>query len=127
MPYQLTIVERPGYLHATVTGQNGMATVMGYLDEVQRECVARGFSRVLIEERLDGPRLDIMTVFHIAAEGSKNARASFDAIAYVDVNAENNRMKHAETVAVNRGVPVRVFVSVVDAEKWMQTQILDTD
>ncbi len=28
-------------------------------------------------------------------------------------------MKFAETVAVNRGLPVRLFSSVNDAEKWL--------
>jgi hypothetical protein len=120
--YKLTIVERPTYLHAIVTGSNDMATVMGYLGEVQRECAARGYSRLLIEERLDGPRLGTMAVFHIAAEGSARARGHFDAIAYVDVNAEGGRMKFAETVAVNRALPVKVFSTLADAEKWLLDQ-----
>ena len=120
--YKLTIVERPTYLHAIVTGPNDRATVMRYLGDVQRECVARGSSRVLIEERLEGPRLNTMAVFQIAAEGSVSARGTFDAIAYVDVNAEGHGMKVAETVAVNRGVPVKVFSSVVDAERWLLSQ-----
>jgi hypothetical protein len=28
-------------------------------------------------------------------------------------------MKFAETVAANRGIPVKVFSSVTDAEKWL--------
>ena len=28
-------------------------------------------------------------------------------------------MKFAETVAINRGMPVRVFASVADFEKWL--------
>jgi hypothetical protein len=61
-----------------------------------------------------------MGVFQIASEGSSRARGCFEAIAYVDVNAEGELMKFAETVAVNRGLPVTVFSSVSDAEKWLQ-------
>jgi len=43
----------------------------------------------------------------------------FEAIAYVDVNADGELMKFAETVAVNRSLPVVVFSSVSDAEKWL--------
>jgi hypothetical protein len=74
---------------------------------------------VLIEERLDGPRLGALDVFQIASEASSKAGGTLKAIAYVDVNAEGNMMQFAETVAVNRGVPVVVFSTVADAEKWL--------
>jgi hypothetical protein len=37
----------------------------------------------------------------------------------VDVHAEGSLMQFAETVAVNRSLPVRVFATVVDAEEWL--------
>jgi hypothetical protein len=46
------------------------------------------------------------------------------AIAYVDVNAEGNLMRFAQTVAVNRGLPIAVFPTVADAEKWLLSQDL---
>jgi hypothetical protein len=58
-------------------------------------------------------------VFQIASEGSNRARGVFKAIAYVDMSAKGDLMKFAENVAVNRGLPVRVFSSVRDAEKWL--------
>ncbi len=36
-----------------------------------------------------------------------------------NVKAESDLMKFAETVAVNRGLPVKVFASVSDAERWL--------
>jgi hypothetical protein len=42
------------------------------------------------------------------------------AIAYVDVNAQGSLMKFAEDVAVNRGVRVRVFGTVAEAERWLR-------
>jgi hypothetical protein len=122
MSYKLTLDQKPAYLHAVVTGQNSRQTVTGYLENIRRECVARGCVRVLIEEHLEGPRLEATAVFEIAAEGSSRAAGVFRAIAYVDVNASGDMMKFAETVAVNRGAPVRLFASVADAEKWLLTQ-----
>jgi len=121
MSYQLTITEKPSYVHALVTGANSRENVEGYLRDIMRECAARKCVRVLIEERLEGPRLDTLTVFHIASEGSRRAQGDFEAIAYVDVNAEGNLMKFAETVAVNRGLPVMVFSSLAKAEEWLLT------
>jgi hypothetical protein len=119
MPYKLAITQKPGYLHAVVTGENSKEAVARYLDEIQRECAARNCFRLLIEERLVGPRLGTTSVFEIASEKSESAPGRFKAIAYVDVNAEGDRMEFAETVAINRGLPVRVFSSVADAENWM--------
>lgn len=120
MSYKLTITERPTYLHAIVTGSNNEENVARYLEEILRECITRGCFRVLVEERLEGPRLGTMDVFQIASEGSNRSRGRMQAIAYVDVNAEGDLMRFAETVAVNRGMPIRVFSSVRDAEKWLQ-------
>jgi hypothetical protein len=119
MSYKLTITQKPTYLHAIVSGLNNEENVMRYLGEIQRECTARGCPRVLIEERLEGPRLNTMGVFQIASEGTSRVQGFFEAIAYVDVNAEGDLMEFAETVAVNRGLPVAVFSSVSEAEKWL--------
>jgi hypothetical protein len=82
--------------------------------------MARRVYRVLIEERLDGPRLGTMGVYQIAADGADRAKGLFEAIAYVDVNAKGRLMQFAETVAVNRGLPVTVFETVEEARKWLQ-------
>jgi len=41
MSCQLTIVAKPGYLHAVATGTNSPENVARYLGEVHRECAAR--------------------------------------------------------------------------------------
>ena len=122
MTYRLTIAQKPKYLHVIVSGQNSRENVVRYLEDILRECTARNCFRVLIEERLDGPRLGTLDVFQIASEGSSKAVTILKAIAYVDVNAEGGLMKFAETVAVNRMLPVVVFSSVADAEKWLQKE-----
>jgi hypothetical protein len=119
MSYKLTITQKPTYLHAIVTGMNSKENVAGYLEDIQRECTVRNCFRVLIEEHLEGPRLSTMGVFQIASEGSSRVQRQFEAIAYVDVNADGDLMNFAETVALNRGLPVKVFSSVSEAEKWL--------
>ena len=119
MTYELTIDQKPTYLHAIVTGRNSSENVARYLEEILHECIARRCFRVLIEERLEGPRLGTLDVFAIASGGSSPALRMLKAIAYVDVNAESDLMQFAETVAVNRALPVTIFSSVADAEKWL--------
>ena len=119
MTYKLTLEQKPEYLHAVVTGRNSKENVAGYLAELHRECVARGCSKVLIEERLEGPRLIMLDVFTIISQACSQIVGKLKAIAYVDVNAEGDLMKFAETVAFNRGLPVSVFSNVADAIKWL--------
>jgi len=68
--YALTIEPKPGYLHVVVTGDNTRDTVIRYMDEVVRECTLRQCFRVLVEERLAGPRLGTLDVFEMVATGS---------------------------------------------------------
>ncbi len=119
MTYELTILQKPNYLHAIVTGRNSKENVTQYLEQIREECIARNCHRVLVEERLEGPRLGTMDVFLIVAEESVKARGTVKEFAYVDVNAEGDLMPFAETVAVNRGMRVAVFSTVADAEKWL--------
>jgi hypothetical protein len=119
MSYQLQIIEMPTYLHAVVTGRNTIENVVGYLKDLLRECEARQCFNVLIEERLEGRRLETWDVYQVASDSSTLARGFFRTIAYVDVNAGGELMKFAETVANNRGVPMMLFATVAEAETWL--------
>lgn len=119
MSYQLQITDKPTYLHAVVTGRNTIENVTAYLKDLLRECEARQLFNVLIEERLEGRRLETWDVYQIASDNSTLARGFFRTIAFVDVNAGGELMKFAETVANNRGVPMRLFSTVAEAEAWL--------
>ena len=123
MSFQLSLTEKPGYLHAVVTGQNTLENVVMYLRELRAACETRGFARVLVEENLTGRRLETWDVYQIASEGSKTGSGNFEAIAFVDVNAHGELMKFAEIVATNRGAPLNVFATVADAEAWLRKKI----
>jgi hypothetical protein len=118
MACSLVFQPKPTYLHAIVTGSNTKENVRQYLSEVSQECKARGYSRVLIEERLEGPRLSMMEVYAIVSEGSLRGGGQLE-IAFVDVNAEGDLMQFAETLAVNRAMDFRVFSTVAEAEEQL--------
>ena len=119
MSYQLSIIRSQDWLHAKVTGENSAHTVASYMKELAQTCREAECSRLLIEERLEGPRLDMFEVFEVVALGADASRAQFKAIAFVDVNAEGDLMRFAETVAANRGAPVKVFPTVAEATAWL--------
>jgi hypothetical protein len=126
LSYELTFEQRSDYIHARVTGSNSRETVALYMEEILRECQARDCFRVLIEERLAGPRLQAMDVFTISAEGSMKVLGIFEAIAYVD-EAMDELRDFVETVAVNRGLPIAVFATVAEAEAWLDIHAAGTD
>lgn len=122
MSYSLNIIEQPDYLHFQVSGTNSLATVRGYLSEIHAICAARQCSAILIEENLSGPGLSVGEVFQIASAGSEATAPVINLIAYVDTNPEHSqqRMQFAETVAVTRGINIRVFESVAAASAWLR-------
>lgn len=119
MTYELTIVQKPGYLHGTVTGQNSRETVAAYLRQGLQVCLDRGCTHALIEARLQGPRLPLWDIFEIAAEHSKLDMGIFKSIAYVDARAPAALLTFIQHVTGNRGLPLRVFNSVDAAEHWL--------
>ncbi|MBS0377809.1 MAG: hypothetical protein JSS29_04925 [Proteobacteria bacterium] len=119
-PYQLQLIAEPHYLHAIVTGPNDARTVARYLEELRSACVARGARRVLIEERLTGPRLGTLTVYQVISQASERARGVLSALAFVDLEADSSALTgFATDVAANRGIPVAAFASVAEARAWL--------
>jgi hypothetical protein len=121
--YRCAVEPRQGYLHLSITGENTAANVRRILGDMVAACAQHGSSRVLVEEHLSGPSLGTVEAFEIVSEGSTTARTLVQQIAYVDTNPEHDSslLKFIETVAVNRGVRVRLFATVREAEAWLAT------
>ena len=119
MSYQLTIEERPTYIYARVDGDLDAANALRFLEEAYVACVRTGRSSLLLDMQLQGPDLNTTNVYEVisqrAADGTKLRR-----IAYVPFQRDDRSMAYfAETVAINRGVNVRLFESVAAAERWL--------
>jgi hypothetical protein len=119
--YELEIEPRADYLYIRVTGKNSAETVSSYTQDVVAACRAHECFRVLIDEQLDGERLDTLEIFSLTSEGAMRALGIFQAIAYVDTRM-GEMAAFAETVVVNRGMPFKSFSSVAAAEQWLLRQ-----
>ncbi len=119
--YQLTIEKKPEYIHFRVVGPNTPEVVRGYLGDIYYACAQGEYPAVLIEENLTGPGLGLFEIFEVVTDHSEKTWPFIRRIAYVDVNPDHSRpdMKFAETVAVNRGVNMRVFPNVREAVAWL--------
>lgn len=122
MAYSFTAEHKPTYLHAKGCGEQSEANVRQFLIDAYRACVERNASSLLLEMAFTGRSLGVGSVYSVIAErsldGSKLAR-----IAYVDANPEHtgDMAEFAEMVARNRGVNVRLFTDLAQAERWLQT------
>lgn len=61
-------------------------------------------------------------VFSMVSEGAKQFLGRLRAIAYADADGDKRLMHFAENVAVERGIPIRIFSNVSDAETWLLQQ-----
>ena len=120
MTYDLAIESRGSYLHAKATGDHTAENARRFLAEVYEATVQKKCRSVLLELDLMGPSLPMVEIYDVIAEGSKRGQM-LERIAYVDASAERDpaRIRFAENVAMNRGVNVRLFRTVEEAERWL--------
>ena len=120
MEYSLSLEEKPSYLHAKATGPHTPENARAFLADVYEACVQKSCRVLLLEMSFTGPSLSMVKIFDVIAEGSLRG-SMLKRIAYVDASTERDptRMRFAETVAVNRGVNVRLFRTVEEAECWL--------
>ena len=121
MPCSVAIEDRPNFLHVIVTGDNTPETLRTYTTEIPQACIKYQKLRVLVVVQLSGPELSMLDVFQGVATGSDNVVGLGMRVAYVDENPSHGRdsMMLAENVARSRGVAVRTFRDVVEAEQWL--------
>ena len=107
------------YLYARVSGDGTSPEVCRrYFSDVAAECRARGCYKVLVDSHLEG-QISVTEMFRITCElpelgfhGIKMALAEYDP-------GQHDRNTFGETAASNRGLMLRVFLNVQDAEQWL--------
>lgn len=123
MDYRITIDERPGHLFVNVWGRNTTENIARYSNDVREACIRLRQTRVLIIVNLVGESLSMLDVYRTVSAGSDLARDMGMRVAYVDANPERtiDNMILAEDVAATRGIDVRTFRNVADAQTWLLT------
>jgi len=121
MSYQMTVEQRPNYVHAKAVGERSADNALRFLREAYQACINAGRSDLLLEMDFSGPSLSPSSIFEVisdrAPDGLKLRR-----IAYVDTSRDLSQAYFAETVAMNRGVNVRLFADVASATAWLSEQ-----
>jgi len=121
MEYRFSAELKNGYLHVRVEGDNNVSTVLRWVTDGLEACRKHRCNRVLVEEYLEGESLSDGETFTVVAEAARAAREHVSHMAYIDANPEHRKdmLTFAKYVADLRGVNMRVFDNVRDAEAWL--------
>jgi hypothetical protein len=118
MSYLLTVEVLPGFVHAKVSGERTPENALRFLKEAYAACVNADRASLLVEMHLSGQRMSSASIFDVISDRVPDG-LKLKKIAYVDGSPDLDGAFFAETVAMNRGVNVRLFKSVAEATAWL--------
>lgn len=121
--YQISIERIENILFCRVTGENTVENVVRYLRDIHDAMEEHRCKKVLIEENLSGPSLNLIKMYQIIHTAKKTVLALPHKIAYVDINPHHNHasLRFAETVAFNRLIQMKFFTNIEPAEQWLHS------
>ncbi len=124
MAYSLQSEDKGDHVHFTVTGTNSFENAMAFLTECASHSIRTGRRRLLIEDRLVGPSLELEQVEALITLLGMVARSAVDAIAYVVPDPRRDRaiLRFAENLAALRRINVRAFRDPKEAAWWIREQ-----
>ena len=116
-PYYLEMEDRGEYLYALAGGEKLSPEVAKlYWDEIAEECFRLEKSKILIEkdfpEHVSAPEMLDMGVYLGSILANKK-------IAFIDRHKNESVNELGKKIARNRGVIMRVFRNVKEAEEWL--------
>lgn len=121
MSYELSFNEEPDFLSVNVTGTRTHKAAVALAWDVLSACKERTASKVLVDLQQMTGQLDRVDAYDLAAvEFPKIQKTGvLTKMAVVDLEDSMERLKFFETVAVNRGVNMKIFSSVEKAAAWL--------
>ncbi len=117
--YNIEFVDRTDYLYAYVSGDKDSLDISRqYWREIADECRRTKKSKVLIVEDIK-ESVSTTETYQIASEISSMGFAGIK-IAFIDQHIEQQELNEfGELVSTNRGLNVKLFNKVEEAEKWL--------
>lgn len=124
MPYSLSFVEQANYLQVNFSGDFGAGDVKALWHEMKEYLTTHPHQRVLVKEHPHATgRILPLEVFEAAASFAQSMlkhRTKIAVLYRADVSATTlQEARFGETVALNRGLRLRVFLDRAAAEQWL--------
>jgi hypothetical protein len=117
-PYTIELEDRGGYLYALVGGGKLTPEIAKlYWDEIAEECFRLEKSKIMIEkdfrESVSAPEMLDMGVYLGSILANKK-------IAFLDRYKNEDINELGKKIARNRGVLIKLFENVKEAEEWLK-------
>jgi hypothetical protein len=121
MNYELKIIEKVGFAAAILRGVRTPETLLAAAAQATAFCDERNISRILIDLRGMSGGLDTLETYDVAGRELPRQKAVRRVLrsAILDRPENIERIRFFETVAVNRGLNVRVFADEAPAIEWL--------
>lgn len=119
MALKYTLKRDGDILFVRLTGSDdGLREVERYVLDVIRAALDEGLQRILCDETGITTRLDTLETFDIGTFLSRNTPPSFRIAIIYDPQAYFD-FRFFESVAVNRGMQLRIFTDIDPAREWL--------
>ena len=121
MDYQLDIIENDEYVTAKLSGVRRPTSLLEAAVKTTAYCKQNGIHHLLIDIRGMSGGLDTIETYEVAGQGlpsQPNARRLIRS-AILDHSENLERIRFFETVAINRGLTVKVFDDEETAVRWL--------
>lgn len=116
----MNIVERDTYIYVKATGKRTREDILEISKKTMEKCIETNKTLVLINLKGSSSDLSITETFFMgASELPELLQKSMTRVAIVE-DEITDKIKFFENVVVNRGYKVKFFVSVKEAEEWIQ-------
>ncbi len=121
MNYELKMIEKDGFAAAVLEGVRTPDTLLAAAAQATAFCDERNISRVLIDLRSMSGGLDTLETYDVAGRELPRQKAVRRVLksAILDRPENIERIRFFETVAVNRGLNVKVFADEKKAIQWL--------
>jgi hypothetical protein len=122
--YHISIERKKEFFFCRITGENSVDNVINYLRDIHDAMEKQRGKKVLIEENLSEPSLNLINMYQIIHTAKRTVLALPYRIAYVDINHQHNHtsLRFAETVALNRWIKMKLFTNINDAEERLHKE-----
>jgi hypothetical protein len=118
-PYCITFQPRDGYLQIYVSGEEDNQEIsLAYWIDIAQYCWEHGVSKILVEEDFKTDNT-LLGTYEFISQGDASNFSKIK-IAFIDRHPEQAATNlFGETVAQNRGISVKIFSDIQEAEKWL--------
>ncbi len=118
MPYELKVNKDSGIIELISFGSVSREQVIESMEKVNRLSEETGIKRLFVDSREVDAMPNTIDQFELT---SKFPRFLKMAILIPEESELTATYKFGETVGVNRGIPIRVFVSESEAIEWLKS------